>query len=257
MMSYSGRMQKIVSDLLARRRRSVPAVGEQFNRLTFTGTFGSITEFRANRPKNPHQHKLTCECVCECGTMKFYRLKDLTNNHIRSCGCLQREAVRRTGRAGRERPPEQAAIRNALKRTWYNMLERCYDATHPAYPRYGERGIAVCEQWRTDFEAFAVWAAEDYQPHLTLDREDNDGPYSPTNCRWVTHLIQNRNRSNNRVLTAFGESKCLSEWLDDPRCIVTRRIMKHRLAAGIDAATAMTTPRQRRTFRRAPAASKY
>jgi hypothetical protein len=81
------------------------------------------------------------------------------------------------------------------------------------YSSYGGRGISVCEQWRADPMSFVQWAlANGYAPGLTIDRKDNDGNYSPENCRWATALDQGKNKSNNRFITHDGRAQTISDW---------------------------------------------
>jgi hypothetical protein len=75
------------------------------------------------------------------------------------------------------------------------MRARCRIPTATYFRRYGGRGISVCAEWAS-FEAFRDWAlASGYADDLEIDRRDNDGDYTPENCRWVTHVENSRNRS--------------------------------------------------------------
>lgn len=94
-----------------------------------------------------------------------------------------------------------------------NMIQRCYNPSSTFYHRYGERGIKVCDEWRHSRRAFKEWAkANGYADNLTIDRIDNDGDYSPQNCRWVTMEVNCNNRASCHFVTAFGETHSLKEW---------------------------------------------
>src|SRR5437868_5950992 len=110
--------------------------------------------------------------------------------------------------------------RKRLQGIWRQMWSRCTNPTAKAYRWYGARGIVVCAAWQ-DFEKFYKWAmSHGYEAGLTIDRIDNDGPYSPKNCRWVTRRQNLFNRFE-KPLTAFGETKQMIEWSEDSRCAVS------------------------------------
>ena len=90
------------------------------------------------------------------------------------------------------------------------MRQRCENPKHPKYQRYGGRGIRVCDAWQS-FENFASDMGPQ-PPGMTIDRKDNDGDYTPTNCRWVTQQEQARNRSTSVLWDHEGQVMCLSEW---------------------------------------------
>jgi hypothetical protein len=104
---------------------------------------------------------------------------------------------------------------NRLKAVWNIMLWRCSDAaTGDLRRNYYDRGIRVCPEWES-FETWLAWAkAAGSHPDLQIDRIDNDGDYSPENCRWITIAEQQRNRSDNTYVEAFGESHIYAEWAE-------------------------------------------
>lgn len=96
---------------------------------------------------------------------------------------------------------------------WGNMKYRCYNPNSKDYPKYGGRGIQVCEEWKHDYKAFHEWAVKNgYQYGLQLDRKDNDKGYSPENCRWATPKQNSNNRGNKVLVMACGMTLSVQEW---------------------------------------------
>ena len=91
------------------------------------------------------------------------------------------------------------------------MKKRCYNTNENQYKNYGGRGIYVCDRWKDSFENFYEDMKDGYAPGLQLDRIDNDGPYSPENCHWVTVEQNQRNKRTSRFITTAAGKKTLSE----------------------------------------------
>lgn len=97
-----------------------------------------------------------------------------------------------------------------LRAIWDNMRQRCRNPNNNKYRNYGARGITIDPAW-DDFWTFVADMGPRPEGH-TLDRKDNDGPYSKENCRWALAETQQRNRTNNRKYTFSGETMTRAEW---------------------------------------------
>lgn len=124
---------------------------------------------------------------------------------------------------------------------WHQMKNRCYNRNTKKFALYGARGIAVCDRWRKSFVAFYEDMGPRPSAQHTLERKDNDGPYSPGNCRWATQREQQSNRRDNHLLTHEGVTKTMSEWnrhLNFPIGLICQRLRVLKW----DVAKALTTP---------------
>lgn len=121
--------------------------------------------------------------------------------------------------------------RHPLYRLWSLIKTRCCNPACEAYPRYGGRGITICNEWKDNFIPFRDWALTNgYEQGLEIDRINNDGNYEPTNCHFVTRRENSNNRRNNKKITAFGETKTVADWSRDRRCVVTSMALYARLS---------------------------
>ena len=108
-------------------------------------------------------------------------------------------------------------------------MNRCYNKNRERYPRYGGRGISVCERWHRFEDFLADMGAR--PDGTTLDRIDNDGNYEPSNCRWASPKQQRDNASQLRLYSYGGETKCVRDWCRQFGLVYRTAI--HRLDRGI------------------------
>lgn len=133
---------------------------------------------------------------------------------------------------------------------WAAMLDRCRNPNNPGYANYGGRGIVVCDRWR-NYRAFATDVGPRPQGGM-LDRRDNDGPYSPENCRWATRQEQNSNRRNCIYVDCDGERVTLKEYCRRKR-LPYRPIVKRIQDRNWPVARALSEPvRPGKRFNRTP-----
>jgi len=148
---------------------------------------------------------VTWLCKCDCGNETVVRGSFLKSGTTQSCGCLKKENALTHG-----------GSQTRLYRIWHGIIRRTEDSKRKEYANYGGRGISMCQEWRNDFAAFREWALNNgYSDDLSIDRIDNNGDYTPSNCRWVSKYEQANNRTDTRYLTLNGITKSVREWADE------------------------------------------
>ena len=174
------------------------------------------------------------DCVCDCGSTKAVRLHDLINSKSTMCkGCAASVARHNSSSISRGRL-------GGTHSSWTNMVQRCTNPHAPNYPRYGGRGITVCQMWLDSFEAFVMTVGERPGSDFSIDRIDTNGNYEPGNCRWATVAEQNHNRRDNIHVEIEGVTKTVFEWVTELG--LKKSTIYKRIAKGEDPASAITRP---------------
>lgn len=145
-------------------------------------------------------------CMCDCGAEVVVMSCNLNRDHTTSCGCILRESrATRFVTHGLSKTPEY--------KVWRGMRIRCENKNDPAYTNYGGRGIEVCDRWKS-FEKFLADMGR--RPKgMTIERNDVNGNYEPSNCRWATMKDQQGNRRDT-IRIAIGERvQPLKVWCEE------------------------------------------
>jgi hypothetical protein len=184
-------------------------------------------------------------CLCECGQEIVLAGEHIKRKRNSKCICSSRQDLR----IPEPWNPSHGIAKHPLYNIWIGMIDRCRNPNNISYKRYGDRGIQVCDRWMNSIESFA----EDMGPRPSavhsIDRLDNDGPYSPENCEWRTSAEQNRNQCSNVWFEHEGRKMVISDWAKELG--VERKTLIHRLKIGVPVAIAFSAearnlPGQRR-----------
>ena len=179
--------------------------GNKFNQLTVIKLDHTEKYIYPNGVVSNQEYYL---CRCDCGKESVVLKSNLKKNHTKSCGCLSKKSASLRFTTHN--------LQNArLCHVFYSMRRTCLNKN---YKNYCGRGIIICNEWKDNIVNFYNWAmANGYSDDLTIDRIDVNGNYDPSNCRWTTMKVQQRNRRNNRLITFNGETKCVTEWAKELR----------------------------------------
>lgn len=194
--------------------------------------YARLTVVSRNHDTRENCREAYWNCLCDCGnaSMIVVRTASLTTGQTKSCGCFQKEQS------------SKASTTHGMSNTseyciWAGIIARCCNPSNNAYPRYGGRGIVVCERWRNSFENFYTDMGPRPTPEHSIDRVNNDGNYEPGNCRWATDIEQANNKRTNVIV---GESGLTLAQIADGSSIGYKNIHQ-RLSRGMCLEDALST----------------
>lgn len=140
---------------------------------------------------------------CDCGSLFVAKKWRIKWDQIASCGCMDRNGKPKV-RHGLSKHP--------MFQHWMRIHRRCSKAAKEHDRKnYYDRGIQVCERWKT-FQYFLDDMGERPSLRHQIDRIDNERGYEPGNCRWVLPVEQQNNRRNSSRIEFRGETKSVTEW---------------------------------------------
>lgn len=175
----------------------IDLTGEQKGYLTVIGKMNI---------QNPGNIRWGCKCIC--GTVCVVTTNNLNTGHTISCGCGGRVSDKLFsvyGKFSGEKIPEEYYC-------WAAMKSRCYNDKNASYKDYGGRGIVVCGRWLNSFENFVNDMGRRPSLDHSIDRIDNNGNYTPKNCKWSTSSEQSNNTRRNKIIEFDGKSMTLTQW---------------------------------------------
>jgi len=198
--------------------------------------FGRLTVLRFGE-RLSNKIVFICQCNCNGKNIISVRADNLRRGTSKSCGCYQKSVVATTNKTHGKR-------RHKIYSVWCGMLSRCNNKKNIGYSRYGGRGIKVCERWHI-FENFFKDMGNPPTIEHQLDRfPDNNGAYSPENCRWASRKENSNNRRNNHILEFNNTCLTVTQWSE--RLNIPIKTLFSRIRRGWNIEKTLTAPVKRK-----------
>lgn len=195
--------------------------GQKFGRLTVLKRVGSAKGYRP-----------AWLCKCDCGNEKVVTSGAMKSGNTVSCGCFLKERTLQTHTT-------HGMSKTRTYKCWFYMIKRCTKPKSKDYSSYGGRGIRVCDHWLRSFERFLEDMGE-CPENGSIDRIDNNGNYTPENCRWASQQQQCNNRRNSVRLSYQEECLTVAQWAE--RLQIGYTTLMGRLKRGWTVERTLSTP---------------
>ena len=146
---------------------------------------------------------------CDCGQIDLIDGGNIRNGHADQCHkCANKILIQK----GRVAATKHGMTSSRTWTSWHAMTTRCRCSTVKDYPRYGGRGITVCDRWSGD-RGFVNFLADmgERPENTSLDRKAVNGNYEPANCRWATRRQQDTNRRKYCAIHHFTDNEFVAE----------------------------------------------
>ncbi|WP_052263146.1 hypothetical protein [Clostridium tyrobutyricum] len=191
------------------------------------GKYRNLTGMRFERlivlkdtGKRNNSKRVIYLCKCDCGREIETTGFNLLRGDTKSCGCLKIDKITKHG-----------YYKTKLYKIWADMLSRCKNKKCVNYKSYGAKGVRVTKEWN-NFIPFKNWAlSASYKKGLSIDRIDPYGNYEPSNCRWVTRKMQDRNKRNSLFVEIKGTKIDLQDLSEQSN--LSYSLLKYRYHLGI------------------------
>lgn len=168
--------------------------------------------------------KLVWKCRCHCGAEFQAVGTSLRKGGVYGCKSCTKAKMLRVA-------TKHNAVGTREYVTYNAMKSRCYNPKDKRYPRYGGRGIAICDRWMESFNNFLADMGKKPSHDHSIERLDGDKGYEPGNCVWATRFEQANNRSNNTRIEIDGRTQNINQWSKESG--VNRTVILGRMKRGI------------------------
>ena len=151
-------------------------------------------------------------CRCSCGTEKLIVASILRDGSSKSCGCFNKEVrsmvcIKRNTTHG-----HAGSGKSATYKIWSGMLSRCHNPKASCFPKYGAKGIFVCERWRESFINFLADMGQRPSTEYSIERINPFMGYFPENCEWILTKEQQNNKTNSSIATVSDIQRLLKNF---------------------------------------------
>jgi hypothetical protein len=182
-------------------------------------------------------------CVCTCGQQVLVGGDTLRRGYKKACGINgHRFSASKAvifSPATRPLGPSITARYKSEYQSWIDMKRRCFQPQNHNFHNYGARGITVDPRWM-EFKNFMLDMGRKPDSKFTIERNDVNGNYEPSNCKWIDRKDQSRNKRNSVYVVYQGRKMLLIDLVEELG--LSRDTVRYRLKSGWSMAQAIALP---------------